>query len=457
MKIIILGAGQVGRTLAEHLLTERNDITLVDTNADVLKQMGDKFDLRTIRGSASYPEVLENAGGQDADMLIAVTATDEVNILACQIAHFLFKTPVKIARIRAPEYTHYPQLFNNKAIAIDVLTSPEHLMIRYIMRLIEYPGALQVLDFADSRIELVVVKAQSGAPLVGLPMSQLTVHMPSVEARIVALSRAGKTITPTIDTIIEADDEVSFIAAAENVREVNSELRGIAEPYQHIMIAGGGNIGLSLALALENHYSVKIINRSEERCQVIAEKLNNAIVLQGDAIDENLLRNENIHDVDVFCALTNDDEINILSATLAKRMGARKVMALINRQAYVDLIVSQEIDIIISPQQATISNLLSFVRRGDIVQVHSLRRGTAEALEIVAHGTQENSQVIGRTISELPLPPTTLVGAIVRAGIVKIATPELVIESEDHVILFTTDKKDIYKIERLFQVGLSFF
>ncbi len=223
------------------------------------------------------------------------------------------------------------------------------------------------------------------------------------------------------------------------------------------MIAGGGNIGLGLAQVLESRYQVKVINRSAKRCRMIAERLHKSIVLQGNAADENLLLNENIDNVDVFCALTNDDEANIMSATLAKRMGARKVIALINRKAYVNLIQSREIDIVVSPQLATISDLLRYVRRGDIVQVHSLRLGTAEALEAIAHGNAENSKVVGRTIAELNLPPGTLVGAIVRTGKVLIATLDMIIETEDHIILFVPDKRDILQIERLFQVGLTFF
>ncbi|HLF66932.1 MAG TPA: Trk system potassium transporter TrkA, partial [Gammaproteobacteria bacterium] len=322
MKIIILGAGHVGSTLVEHLLSERNDITLIDIDATRLKQVSERFDLRTIHGNATYPDVLESADAENADMIIAVTTFDEINMLACQIAHYLFKTPMKIARVRAQEYMHYPQLFNTKALAIDVLINPEHLLTHYIQRLIEYPGALQVLDFANGHIELVSIQALKGAPIVGYPLSLMHVHMPSVEAKIVAISRAGLTINPTPDTVIEADDEVFFIAAKNNVREVNSELRGIDKPNRSIMIAGGGNIGLGLAQILESHYQVKVINRGAKRCRIIAEKLHKSIVLQGNAADENLLLNENISEVDVFCALTNDDEANIMSATLAKRMGA---------------------------------------------------------------------------------------------------------------------------------------
>lgn len=457
MKIIILGAGRVGRTLAEQLLQEHNDVTLVDSSSNALGYLSEKFDIATIVGNASYPEILEKAGAKDADMLIAVTGSDEVNMLACEIAHHLFKTPSKIARVRAIEYTRYPQLFSAKAVAVDILINPEDLVINYVMRLVEYPGALQVLDFANGHIELVLVKALKGAALIGQPLNQLQVHLPSVEAKIVAISRQGAAISPQLDTVIEVDDEVFFIAAKDNVREVISELRGIIEPPRNVMIAGGGNIGLGLAQALENHYRVKVITRDKVRARRLAEKLHHSLILHGSVVDENLLFDENISQADVFCAVTDDDEMNIMSATLAKRAGVKKVMALINRQAYIDLIKNSEIDIVISSHLATLNNMLGHLRRGDVVQAHSLRYGTAEAIEAIAHGTPENSKIVGRTIAEIPLPEGALVGAIVRAGMVIIATPQAMIMPDDHVILFVPDKRDIPEVERLFQVGLTFF
>jgi len=457
MKIIILGAGQVGRTLAEHLLTERNDITLVDIDEAKLTSASEKLDLRTIEGNAAYPSTLESAGAKDADMLLAVTGSDETNMLACQIAYTLFNTPTKIARVRAREYINYQKLFDNKAIPIDVLISPEELVTNYVTRLIEYPGALQVLDFADGRVQLVTLKALAGAPLVGQTLSQLYVHMPSVEARIVAIFRHGEAITPTAETVIEVNDEVFFIAAKEDVREVISELRGVITPYKNIIIAGGGKIGMSLAKSLENRYNVKIINRTGARCKVLAEKLNKTVVLAGNAVDEDLLFNENVNEADVFCAVTNDDETNIMSATLAKRMGARKVMAIINRQVYVDLIEGGEVDIVISPQLSTISYMLGFIRRGDVVKVHSLRRGAAEALEAVAHGDPKTSKIIGRKVSEIKLPAGVLIATIVRGDKVMMVKGDTKIHADDHVILFTSDKRFIPQIEKLFQVGLTFF
>ena len=458
MKIIILGAGQVGGTLAENLAREDNDITIVDTNTSRLRELQDRLDIRTVEGKASYPSVLDQAGAQDADMLIAVTNSDEVNMVACQIGQALFNTPTKIARVREHDYLKKNQkIFGDKGIAIDVKISPELLVTKHIKRLIQRPGALQVLDFADGKAQLVAVKAYYGGPLVGREIAVLRAHMPSVDTRVAAIFRRGSPIIPEGDTVIEADDEIFFIAAQKDIRAVMSELRRLDNPYKRIIIAGGGNIGARLAESIEDDFQVKIFERDINRCNWLARTLDNTIVLQGSASDRELLIEENIEDTDVFCALTNDDEANIMASMLAKRQGARTVMTLINNPAYVDLVQGGAIDIAISPQQTTIGALLTHVRRGDVVAVHSLRRGAAEALEAVAHGDKLSSKVVGKTIEEINLPPGTTIGAIVRNDEVLIAHDDVVVESGDHVILFLVDKRRINEVERLFQVGLTFF
>ncbi len=456
MKIIILGAGQVGSSVATALASEANDITVVDADAKKLEELQSRLDLRSVAGHASHPDVLRRAGAEDADMILAVTSSDETNMIACQVAYTLFHTPTKIARVRSREYLAYPQLFAQEALPIDVLISPEQVVIDYVQRLIEYPGALQVLDFAGGKVQLVAVKAYYGGPLVGHELRALRDHMPGVDTRVAAIFRRGKPIIPEGDTVIEADDEVFFIAARKHIRAVMSELRKLDKPVKRIIIVGGGNIGRGLARAMEGNYQVKLVDHNAERSIDIAGELEKAIVLLGDAADEELLIEENIENTDVFCAVTNDDEANILSAMLAKRLGARKVMSLINRAAYVDLIESSDIDIAISPQQATIGSLLAHVRRGDVVVVHSLRRGAAEAIEAVAHGDNRTSKVVGRAVQEVKLPPGTGIGAIVRGDEVLIAHRDTVIESEDHVILFLTDKRRVADVERLFQVGITF-
>jgi trk system potassium uptake protein TrkA len=456
MKIIILGAGQVGSSVAHNLASEFNDITVVDANSRILLELQDRLDIRTVVGHGAHPDVLQRAGAEDADMIIAVTNSDETNMIACQVAYTLFHTPTKIARVRAAEFLSQPRLFSQDALPIDVLISPEQLVTDYVQRLIDYPGALQVLDFADGKVQLVAVRAYYDGPLVGQELRALRDHMPKAKARVAAIFRRGRPIMPEGDTVIEVDDEVFFVAARSDIRAVMGELRREDRPIKRVILAGGGNIGMRLAQALEGRYQVKLIDRNPERTRMLSESLENTIVLLGDAADEELMLEENIENTDVFCALTNDEEANILSAMLAKRLGARKVMSLINRAAYVDLVQSEAIDIALSPQQATIGSLLTYVRRGDVVAVHSLRRGAAEAIEAVAHGDPKTSKVVGRALQDIKLPAGTTIGAIVRGDEVIIVHHDTVIESGDHVILFLVDKRRVVDVERLFQVGVTF-
>ena len=462
MKIIILGAGQVGATLAENLGSEANDITIVDTDRFRLRTLQDRLDIRTIHGNGSYPEILKQAGGVDADMLIAVTNSDEINMVACQISHALFRTPTKIARVRSPAYDGQEDnktnpLFGEKtAFNIDQIIRPEQLVTEAIFRLIQQPGALQVMDFAGGLVQLVAVRAYTDGALVGRELKDLRKDLPKVDTRVAAIFRKDRPIIPRGDTVIEADDEVFFLAARKDIRAVVSELQKLEKPYRRILIAGGGNIGARLATSIENQYRVKLIERSQMRCKELSEILNKTVVLQGDASDQDLLLEERIDDVDVFCAVTNSDEANIMSSMLAKRLGVRKVMTLINNAAYVDLVQGGLIDIAVSPEQATIGSLLQLVRRGSIQAAHSLRRGAAEAIEAVAHGDTRSSRVVNRCIGEIDLPAGATIGAIVREDEVLIAHDRLAIEHQDHVIMFLTDKRKITDIERLFSVAPTF-
>ncbi len=483
MKIIILGAGQVGSSVAESLVSEANDITVVDIDSKRLALLQDRFDLRTVVGNASHPSVLTNAGAHDADMVLAVTENDETNLVACKLAATLFNTPTKIARIRSTEYLTHPEIFSNENFCVDFAISPEQILTEYIEKLIEFPEALQVLDFASGKVSLVAVRALKGGALVGQQLQELRKHVPNVDTRVAAIFRKDRPIIPEGDTVIEAEDEVFFIAATENIRAVMRELRSMDKPVKHVMIAGGGKIGRRLAQTLENDYQVRIIEHNYQACERLAEEVNNTLVLHGDATDETLLESESIADMDMFCALTNDDENNIMSSLLAKRLGAHKVISLINRRAYVDLVQSGGIDIAISPAQVTIGSLLAYVRHGDVEAVHSLRRGAAEALELVAHGDAKSSNVVGRKIEDVKLPKGATIGAIVRglpksAGIfgrnliaemqeephrksddnihVIIAHHDTIIEQEDHVILFVINRKMIREVEKLFQVSVGF-
>jgi trk system potassium uptake protein len=452
LKVLILGAGQVGRTAAYHLSREpANEVTVVDTDEEVLRDLQGRIDVRTVAGNASFPAVLEAAGIVDTDILVALTSSDEVNMVACEIANALYKTPTKIARIRAPEYTSQERLFAEGALAVDVWISPEQLVTEYIERLIHNPGALQVVDFADGRVRLVGMLARGGGLLVGQQLRTLKDHMPNAEARIAAIYRNGRAIEPEGETVVEEGDEIFFVAASDNIRRMMSEIRRAEDKVRKVVIAGGGNIGFRLARLLEKHYQVKLIERDAKRAQRVSERLEGTIVLHGDAQDEELLIEENIDSTDVFAAVTNSEEANVLSAMLAKRLGARKVMALVNRPSYGELMENRSIDIAISPQTVTIGSLLAHVRRGDVVKVHSLRRGSAEALETVVHGTRDRSRVIGRRIEELDLPSGAAIVALVRGEKVIIAHHDTKIESEDHVIMFLADRRQVDAVQRLLQ------
>jgi trk system potassium uptake protein TrkA len=460
VKIIILGAGQVGRTAAYHLAREEaNDVTVVDTDDDVLRDLQDRLDIRTVRGNGASPRTLEQAGAAGADMLVALTNSDEVNMVACQVAWTLFRTPTRIARIRSPDFTSRTDLFISPqdgttapggGFAVDMYVSPEQLVTTYIRRLIRYPGALQIVDFAGGRVRLVGVRAVQGGLLVGQQLRNIRKHLPDIDTRVIAIYRAGRSLRPEGDTVIESGDEVFFLAATKDIRLVMSEMRKREEPVRRVVIAGGGNIGLRLAQELEEDNQVKIIERDPVRAARISEQVSSAIVLNGDAADEELLVEENIDGVDAFVALTNSEEANILSAMLAKRLGCPKVMALISKPAYAELMETGAIDVAISPQTVTIGSLLAYVRRGQVEQVHSLRRGAAEAMEAVAP-SRPGGPVVGHRVEEIPLPEGASIGAIVRGEDVIMAHHDTVVEPNDHVILFLTDRRHVAAVGRLFQ------
>jgi len=458
MKILILGASQVGGSIAEILVGEENDVTIVDVDKHALRQLQNRLDIRTVAGNAAYPSVLRAAGAEDASLVLAVTNNDEINLVACQVADAFFSTPTKIARLRSKEYINNPALFGNESgFKVDHIISPEVIVRDHITRLIEFPGALQVLNFADGLVQLVGVKAVKGGALIDCPLGELKEHMPDIETRVAAIYRDHEVITPMSDTVIKEKDEVFFVAAREHIRKIMNEMRGKSDKTKRIFIAGGGNIGLNLAGELERKgYSVKLIEFDAKRAAQIAESVRSTIVLNGDAADAGLLLQENIENADVFCAVTERDEVNILSANLAKRLGAKRVMALVNRPAYVEHLDHSDINVLISPRVATIGSVLAHIRRGDVVAVHSLRRGKAEAIEAIAHGDENSSKVIGKGVRDIPFPSGTGIGAIVRNGEVIIPNVDTVIEPEDHVVIFMDNKSCITDVEALFQVAVTF-
>ncbi len=460
MKIIIIGAGQVGSTLAENLAREYHDITLIDLDETRLQFIQDHHDIRTVTGTGCHPDILLAAGIEDADMLVSVTNSDEINIVACQVAHSIFDTPKKIARIRARNYfnkDYKDLLFSDSNMPVDVLIAPEQAVTDYVRKLVEQPGALQVLDFADGVIRMIGMRATKNSPLVDQKIKTLKEHVPKADARVAAIYRRNKAIVPSGETIIEDGDEVFFIAAKKNIKKVMSELRKAERPYKRIIIAGGGNIGYRLAVALESSLNIKIIEVNLERATFLSEQLNHTVVLSGSASDQELLLDENIDKTDVFIALTNDDEVNIMASLLAKRLGAKKVMTLITNPVYANLMQGGEIDVAISPQLATTSSVLAHVRKGDTGVVHSLRRGAAEALEFIVHGDVNNSKVVGKEIGNLVMPVGTTVAALVRDSEVIIAHHDVIIKNNDHVIVVVINKNKTKAVEKLFAAEPNLF
>lgn len=449
MEIVLLGAGQVGATLAENLTKEHHNVVMVDLNETKLQSLQQRLDIKTVCGMASYPAVQRAAGMEKADLMVAVTDSDEVNMLACQVAHSLFNTPMKIARIRSMHYFVRSRLFGDNDLPIDEFINPERSVTQHIANLIKYPGSIQVLEFAGGLVKLVGVKPYYSGKFVG--QSLQVFHEAFPLARVVAIYRFGQQVKPDCTTQIEVGDELFFIGCSQQIESIMSAFRSMERSVSNVIIAGGGNIGARLASVLEGNYHVKLIDHNRERCKQIISHFQNTTVLCGDVSDKELLVNENIDRTDLFCAVTNDDEVNILSSLQAKKLGARQVMALVNRATYVDLIADGDINVVISPEQVTISRILGFIRRGDVTRAYSLHRGQMEAMEAVVQGDAHSSKVIGQPVKALALPEGCVIGAIVRQERVIVPEEDEPIQKGDHVILCLAEKAHIPVIEKLFQ------
>jgi trk system potassium uptake protein TrkA len=472
MRILILGAGRVGESVAESLVSEKNDITVIDSDPARLQVLQDRLDLRGVVGNGIQPSVLRDAGIEDADMLIACTPMDETNLVACKVAHDLFNVPTTIARIRSPEFQNGSPMLGKEGFAVDQVLCPEESVTTYIRKLIEHPEALQVLQFAHGLVSLIAVRALAGGPLVQHSLAEIPSLVPGTDMRIVAIYRQDKVLSLLEgSTRIEPGDEVFVLAATADIGTVLGAVRHRDRPVKRVMLAGGGKVGLRLARQIHQDCQVKIIESNRARCEYLATQLPpGVLVLNGDSTDEELMADENIEDMDLFLALTSDDEDNIMSCLLAKRLGVRRVLALINRRAYADLVQGTQIDIAISPAHAVIGELLAYVRRGDVEAVHSLRRGAAEALEAIVRGDRKTCRMAGRRIDEIGLPPGAQVGAIVRGlhrpdgseasddtqARVIMAHHDTVIEPNDHVIVFVPRKRMVREVEKLFQVSATF-
>ena len=449
MLICICGAGQVGNSLVAQLSSD-NEVTVIDTNEEQLNKLGGNFEVNTVLGSASNPTALDQAGIHNFDMLIAVTSSDEVNIVACELASHLFAIKVKIARLRNEAYSNYPHIFRPDALSIDLVINPSALVTDQIQLMTQYPSALQVINFADGKVKLVAIRASSGSPLVGHRISELREHIPHVHVRIAAIYRNDRPIMPESSTVIEDGDEVFFIAEKNNIRRVMSEMRHLDESNKSIFIAGGGIVGTKLAMRLSKRHNVKVFENNKAKCQELASKLYGGTVINSSATDRHALLEENVDQCDIFCALTNNDEVNLLSGLTAKHLGAKKSMVLLNNHLYHELIdrAGMNIDAVLEPQEITISQLLAYIRRGSIEHVHSLHNGAAEAIEVIIQPDKVN--IVGKMYKDLALPYGTTLGAVVRAKHVHTEFSGLEVTAEDHVLIFLIDKNSLRGVEELF-------
>ena len=458
MKVIVCGAGQVGFNIAHYLAGEQNDVTVIDQRPELVRKVSDSLDVQAILGHASHPSVLEQAGAADADMIIAVTAADEVNMIACQVAHCLFEVPTKIARVRSQSYLQpmWSTLFTSEHLPIDVVISPEIEVARAIIRRLQVPGAIDVIPLAGDRVRLIGVRCDDKCPLINTPLRHLTALFPELNIVIVSIVRDGQAMVPGAGDRMLDGDEVYFVADTKHVSRAMAAFGREDQASRRIVVLGGGNIGLFLAQQIEADHpeaSVKVIEAGKERAEFVAKSLKSAVVLNGDALDPEILREASVSAAETVVAVTNDDETNILAGLLAKRHGTHQVMALINKTSYNALVGPLGIDVVISPRAITVSNILQHVRRGRIRGVHSMHEGFGELIEADA---LETSSLVGRPLREINLPPGVLIGALVRGEQVISPRGATIIQSGDRVVLFSA-AASVKKVEKMFSVRLEYF
>ncbi len=458
MKVIVCGAGLVGTTIARQLAAEGNEVTVIDQSPEQAHKVAETYDLRSIVGHASHPDVLDRAGAADADMLIAVTYADEVNMVACEVARAIFKVPTKIARIRAQSYLkpEWSDLFNGENISIDYIISPEIEVARAIHRRILTPGAFDMIPFAGDRLRLIGVRLEEECPVLNTPLRQLTELFPDLNINICGIVRQDTLIVPGADDHLEAGDEMYFVSLTDHVQRAMRLFGHEEREARRMIIAGGGNIGLFLAREIEAQeasVSLKLIESSKARAESVASHLRDTVVIQGDTLDMDILNEAKVGSAEAIIALTNDDEVNILASLLAKRAGCQRAITLVNNPAYENLIGSLGVDVVVNPRSTTVSSILQHVRRGRIRGVHSLRDGAAEVVEAVAIQT---SALVGKPLRDLKLPDGIMVGAVVRDDEVIIARGDCEVEAGDRLILFVR-KDAVKKVEKLFAVRLEFF
>jgi len=457
MKVIVCGAGRVGFNIAKQLAAEHIDVTVIDRSEELVRKISDSLDVQAMTGYASHPDMLERAGAAEADMIIAVTQNDEVNMVACQVAHSLFNTPVKVARVRAQNYLN-PQwlnLFSRDHMPIDVIISPEIEVARSVLRRLELPGAFESVPFVDELVRLVGVGLDENCPIVNTPLRQLIELFPDFGIVIVGVVRDGRLRVPHGDNQMLVGDQVYFTAAEGNVRRALQIFGHEEQLARRIIILGAGNIGRFVALDLEQNHPgvrVKMIESNKERAEAAADQLSRTVVLHGDALDLEMLREANIADTETIVALTNDDETNILASVLAKQGGCQRAIALINNPGYWPLMRSLGINAFIDPRAMTVSKILQHVRRGRIRGLYSMFEGAAEVLEAEA---LETATLIGIPLREAKIPRGIQIGAVVRGGKVIIPRGDTAIEPGDRVVIFALAEM-VKAVEKMFRVSLEY-
>ena len=458
MKILICGAGQVGYGIAEQLSIQKNDVTVIDNSNALIDNINKSLDVRTIKGNGSYPEVLDEAGAGDADVIIAVTQFDEVNMVICHIAHILFEIPTKIARIRSNNFLNpeYENLFTTDNIPIDVLISPEREIGESVLKNLALPGAFEILEFADNKISLLGVSIEESFTLVNQSLGSLTKQFPDVICTVVGINRDDEIIVPTQKDILRLDDKIYLICDSEHVKKVLTILGHRETEAHNIIIAGAGNVGSYLAKSLESNNSninIKIIELSKEVAQKAATELGKSIVLNGNVLDKNLLDQAGISRSDAFVALTNNDNVNLISSVIAKEMGSKQTLTLLTDSNYNDLQSKLEIDTFINPRATTISSILRYLRRGRIRDAHSLYNGEIEVLEAEV---VDASPLIGKTIREADIPDGLRFGAILRKETVIRPDGNTRIELHDRIVLFSLSES-IHAVEHLFRTSQDYY
>lgn len=458
MRVIICGAGQVGYGIAERLAAERNDVSIIDISPDLIRAVRDTLDVRGFVGHGAHPDVLAAAGAQQADMIIAVTLFDEVNMVACQVAHSLFEVPTKIARIRSQSYlqSHYMDLFSRDHLPIDVIISPELEVGEMVLRRIALPGATDVVSFADGNIAMVAIECQEECPIINTPLVQLSDLFPDLPSIVVGISRNGHLFVPHSNDQLVAGDLAYVVTTKEQVRRTLGLFGHEETEARRIVVAGGGNIGFYVAQALEEKRSrtkVKVIESNRARAVAIADQLRRTVVLNGSALEQKLLLEADIDQADLMVALTNDDQVNILASVIAKRLGCKSNLVLINNPTYHDFAKTLGIDAHVNPRAVTISRILQHVRRGRIRAVHNIEGGMAEVIEAEA---LETSPLVGPPLSEQDLPEGMRIGAVFRDGTVIKPSGALRIKPKDRVVVFALEEA-VRQVEQLFRVSLEFF